>query len=282
MFVLGLAVGLVPLLRSDRVARFWALGMMLSILPICATFASDRLLPFVGIGAMGLLAQWVHFVFGRTPSLRPPTLRGRIPVMCLVAFLLLDHLVIAPVTLPLRARYTLAPKQLMDMVNIQEPFDSSIKNQDLIVVNPPVAFLLMGSFLEKEAKQQPLPRRTRVLTSSLFRPVHIHRPDANTLVVRPHYGYYVWVLDRLFRCKERPLSQGDRIVLTGMTAEILEVGSNNIVTNVAFRFDKSLEDPSHHWLQWQDGHFMPFTPPQIGESKTLKPFSQATHWREWL
>jgi hypothetical protein len=53
---------LIPFIRKDRTAQFWTLGMFLSLLPICAVQSQDRNLLFVGLGAMGLLAQWIYWV----------------------------------------------------------------------------------------------------------------------------------------------------------------------------------------------------------------------------
>ena len=64
VFLTLLFAVLSPLLRREPVARFWALGMVLSLIPICATFPMDRLLFFVGLGAAGLLAQFLAVAFG--------------------------------------------------------------------------------------------------------------------------------------------------------------------------------------------------------------------------
>ncbi|UCG32349.1 MAG: hypothetical protein JSU68_11855, partial [Phycisphaerales bacterium] len=58
-FLAIMAVALIPLLKRDRRARFFALGMVLSVPPACAAYPDDRLLFFVGIGGMGLLAQFL-------------------------------------------------------------------------------------------------------------------------------------------------------------------------------------------------------------------------------
>ena len=42
--------------RRDRTARFLALGMIFGLLPSTGTFPANRLLTFVGFGAMGLLS----------------------------------------------------------------------------------------------------------------------------------------------------------------------------------------------------------------------------------
>ncbi|MDD5063235.1 MAG: hypothetical protein PHQ35_00545 [Phycisphaerae bacterium] len=269
IFLVLLAFVFTPLLRRDRTARFWMFGMLLSILPICATFPSDRLLTFVGIGAMGLVAQLLFVVFGKT-QYRPKLILWRIPATVLAVILIFAHLIIAPLALPVKAAYPMMPKKITEKLMLNCPLDNSIENQDLVVVNPPLAFLAMSSSLVWESENYPMPRHLRVLTSSLFRPVKIHCSDSNTIVVQPEYGYYAWVLDALFRDKKHPFSVGDRIKLTGMTVEILELTGDNRPAKAAFTFSVPLEDPSLRWLQYKDGSFVPFTPPAIGENMVLK------------
>src|SRR5262249_21162696 len=59
-FVAALGIALVPLLRRDRIARFWALGMLISLVPAASTYPHNRQLLFPSIGAMGLIAQLWH------------------------------------------------------------------------------------------------------------------------------------------------------------------------------------------------------------------------------
>ncbi|MHC4125319.1 MAG: hypothetical protein ACYSRR_02555, partial [Planctomycetota bacterium] len=267
-FLTVLAVLLIPLLRKNRTARFWALGMVLSIIPACATIPADRLLLFVGIGAMGLLAQFLLAVFGKAQG-QPSLLVWKLPAMLLGLFLILVHLIIAPLALPIRAGNPTGPKKLMDQFCIKSPLDQSIENKDLIIINPPVA--LLGSFspVAWAANGQPVPRHFRVLTSSLFKPVVVRRPDEKTLIIRPRYGYLAWEGDRLFRSKAHPMSLGQRVKLTGMTVEITKLTRDNRPLEAAFKFEVPLEDPSLYWLQFKDGAFVPFKPPAIGETIKL-------------
>jgi hypothetical protein len=82
--------------------------MVLSAVPVCATFPMDRLLTFVSIGAFGLIARFLHAVFDRT---RPGSARiaYRRPAVALAYFLVVVHGVFAPVALPLRAGNPLGP-----------------------------------------------------------------------------------------------------------------------------------------------------------------------------
>lgn len=77
-FMLFLAALLFPVIRSNRVARFWACGMILSLVPVCAMLASSRLLIFVGIGGAGLLAQFVTFVCEEKKNSSPAVRSARI------------------------------------------------------------------------------------------------------------------------------------------------------------------------------------------------------------
>jgi len=268
VFLAILILTIIPLFRHQRSTRFWATGMILSVLPICATFPTDRLLTFVGIGAMGVIAPFIHFVFDKKEE-RPRHILWRIPALVLAGIFILIHLFIAPIALPVRSAYTMIPKKYSDKLMITGGLDESVENQDLIIVNPPITFLMLQSPMMWECNNQPIPRHIRILTSSLFEPVEIYRPDAKTLVVRPTYGFFVFVLDALFRNKQNPFSVGDRVELTGMTVEIREVTDKGYVTEAAFIFSTVLEDPSLRWLQHKDGAFVPFTPPEIGKKIIL-------------
>jgi hypothetical protein len=56
LFTVALAIALWPLLRRDKLARFWAGGMVLSIIPMCSGEPHNRMLFVASIGAAGLLA----------------------------------------------------------------------------------------------------------------------------------------------------------------------------------------------------------------------------------
>ncbi|MCP4612538.1 MAG: hypothetical protein GY845_27890 [Planctomycetes bacterium] len=268
IFLLVVFVIFIPLIWRQRTTRFWTTGMVLSVLPICATFPSDRLLTFVGIGAMGLVAQFIYFVFSNTEE-RPKLILWRIPALVLACIFILIHLIIAPLVFPVRAAYPMIPQEYAEKLMLTEGMDESVKNQDLIIVNPPITFLMLQSPMMWECNNQPMPRHLRILTSSLFQPVEIYRQDTNTLVVRPAYGFYAYVLDGLFRNKKNPFSVGDRVELTGMTIEIREITNDGQPIEAAFIFSAALEDPSLRWLQHKDGAFVPFTPPAVGQKVVL-------------
>ena len=82
------------------------------------------------------------------------------------------------------------PECFRRMLYTTDPLDEAVRRQDLIVVNPPEAFGMLGSLLKWVGENEPVPRHTRVLVSSAFQPVHVYRPDATTLIVQPMWVFW--------------------------------------------------------------------------------------------
>ena len=268
LFLALLALVLLPLLRRDRLARFWGLGMLLAVVPFCSTFPADRLLFFVGIGATGLLAQFLAGVFDRA-TWRPRSKLWRVCAFPLACLFVLLHIIVAPLALPWRAAYPAGPK-IVEQFSLHTPPDASIEQQDVVVVNAPSMLHLAYYQVECELNGQPVPRHLRVLASGL-QPVLVHRPDARTLVIQPQRGYLAWAFERLFRSEQNPMALGQRVELTGMSVEVTRLTEDDRPAETVFRFDVPLEDASLRWLQWQPGGFVPFTPPEIDGIALLRP-----------
>ena len=95
---MALAVALWPLLKRDRVARFWSAGMVLSVVPASTTHPNNRLLFFCSLGAMGVVAQlWeLYAITWRDLAVTGIRWFSRL-VAALLTFM---HLVISPLALP--------------------------------------------------------------------------------------------------------------------------------------------------------------------------------------
>ncbi len=112
-FIVALLLLLTGLLRRDKVARFWFAGMVLSLLPICATWPQDRLLLFTGIGAMGLIAQFVALVVGYYKS-RPKNVIWRAASILMLVVFLFCHVILSPGHMVLRSRYPMGLPRFWD------------------------------------------------------------------------------------------------------------------------------------------------------------------------
>lgn len=261
-----------PVLRRDRIARYFTTGMLLAVIPICATFPTDRLLMFVGLGAFGLLVRFWYAVFA-IDGPRPKFVVWRIVAVPLALLLVLLHVVMAPLLLSVRATAPTGPRWFVDRLYVRVPFDKNIEKQDLVVVNAPSPMQAGYCLLLYEHDGMPSPRAVRTLAPG-FGSVTVRRTDDRTLEVEPKNGYLSFFLDRLFRNEENPLQFGEEIQVARMTAKVLSLTEDGRPANVAFRFETPLKDASLRWLRFHKGDFVPWEPPDVGEEVVLKP--------EWL
>jgi hypothetical protein len=266
---LGLLVFVfMPLLKHDRLARFWAAGMLLAVIPVCAAFPMDRLLTFVGLGAFGLLARYWAFVFGH-PSDAPSSQSWRILARCMAWFFVAVHAVIAPIALPFRAANPMGPSWVENRLYVHTELGPEVSDQALVIVNAPSAAHAGYTIFRRALSGKSVPLHTRVLAPAIPS-VTIRRLDERTLAIRPGRGYQDFIMDQLFRTERRALVLGEQVKLSGMTVEIADLTPDGRPAEALFRFDEPLESPSLHWLCFRGNHFEPFLPPPIGREVTIK------------
>jgi len=247
--VCGLVVlGFVGLWRRDPVARFFATGAVLATVPVCSTFPADRLLFFVGIGAMGLVAQ----------LLAEPA-RG--PLRLWVGVLVVIHLVLAPPLLLLRSRSMLTVEAPLARAERSIPSGPEVRRQTVVLVNPPSDLFAGYVLLTRHARGTVEPERLRWLASTR-RAVTVTRVDERTLVVRPEGGFAEQASEQMLRSPRHPLEPGQQLGLTGVQ---ITLGDGD----ARFVFDRPLEDPSLVWLRWDVDRYRPFTLPPLGSTVTL-------------
>lgn len=284
--IIGLV--LAPLVKRDPVARFWMVGMVLSLPPACAAYPSGRLLLFAGIGGMGLLAQFVAAVVENVD--RPPgRLWRRLPTDALCVALVFIHLVMAPRGLVRAAGSFKGTGRELARAAASLPSDFAATFQTTVIVSTPAYAVFTYSSLMRFVQGDPLRGRTLVLGSA-NRPIEMRRQDERTLLLRPEHGFLgppgppeaphqaVQLLfderrmfldvDRLYR-DDSPMTVGRQIGMFGVTADIAAITADGRPAEVAFRFAMNLDNPHLRWMKWEDGVYVPFDPPAVGETTTL-------------
>lgn len=289
-FGVGLAWMLWPLLRRDAVARFFAAGMLLAIVPVCATAPQDRLLQIVGIGGTGLIAQFLAGVAGRAAWL--PRGLGLAAARTAAVVLVVVHVLIAPVKLALSAPEYRNLGRTMERIAATLPGDEASRRQQWIVVHTPSAFFTLFTPVVRSMQGESSPERLLVLSAGL-RGAEIERPDARTLRVRmpgaflPRPGtpspersagaiefdpnYACQLLDLLFQRDDAAVSPGQRVSLGGVEVVITRRTPDGRPAEVEFHFDRPLEADAYRWLVWHDRGYTSFSPPAVGETVTLPP-----------
>ncbi len=261
--IAGSLVLFTPVLKRDRVARFWLLGAALATLPACGAFPADRLLPWIGLGGMGVTAQFFAAYLAR-PAAERARFMPRLGAAAVVAM----HLVVGPVLLPLRAIGISQVRAAIDRADETIPRDPSIAHRVAIYVNPAADPFASYIPVTRAALGIPRPRTQRWLATGAT-PVHVTRVDDRTLRVEPEGGYMILPSEKLFRnTRDQPFVVGERIDTGGMVVTVSRVTEDGRPAEVEARFARPLEDPEYLWLSWEGGGYAPFTPPAVGTSVT--------------
>lgn len=258
---------LFPLIVKDNRARFWFTGMVLSVFPICATFPHERLLLFVGIGAFGLISQFIRLYFENREFFPQGKLWNRFAWLMMI-FWIFSKAIASPFFVPISAWIPTTMGLATERINQTMPHDEKLRNQELIMVNAPMTFYMIYFPVLRALNGEPFPKRMRILASDIS-PMTIERTDEYTLIITPESGFMTAPMDDLFRGKSHHMNIGDVISLTNLTITIEKVRLNGRPAVVSFRFSKPLEDESFCWYGYRDGDYRPFTLPKIHEKITI-------------
>ncbi len=266
----GLVVLFLPLLRRSAEARFWALGMSVALVPLCAAFPMDRLLVFAGVGAFGLLALQAEALGWLSPEPRPGTSRW---VRGAVGLLLVLHLPLAGLTLAARTAGLPLFGAVFRIGADTAPADAGVEDQVFLFVSGqefPVAY----TPIIRRVEGRPAPARIAIL-STFASGRTLLREDDDTLVIDVEGGWLSDPMDRLERDPSVPFQPGERIQMPDFEVEVREVTADGRPEVVGFHFQRSLDDPLYRWLSWGSGGVEPFEVPDIGQTVTLPALSIA-------
>jgi len=278
-FSLACAVVFLPILRRDRLARFWTAVMLLALVPAATVVPLSKNLGFVAVGAFGLIASFLaHFAARQERAAMPGPLRAM--AWCVAGGLVLAHIPGALVgrgVLGLASPF--APMAWRCFCGWEGP--PEIGGRDVVALNDPSMIVLP---FDRLYRGKPLPNSARVLVPGLT-PFVVKRAGASTLILTAkgtdlfdcpdlgpiHVGYAVRACNDLL-IGSRTWKTGERVTRKGFVAEVLALSPRGAPRAMAFRFDKPLESEEMVWLylDWRRGVTVPFVPPQVGETVEIR------------
>ena len=279
------------MMKNDRVAGFWTMGMALSAMLVSGiNVTTGRPLLFAGVGAMPLIAQFIwKTVDGRGPLLMRTIWGNMAGVICLWFVVL--HLLFSPLHFAVRS-LTQPPRllELAPMLNLSAV--NVTQQQDLIVVNPPNTFAFLYASSVRTFLDQPVPAHVRILSPGATS-VTVTRLDPSTVIVRPsggylippgstlgdperslpliHPAYYYQHFDETFRIRACSMKLHERVEVAGMSVEVVALTGDGRPSEARIRFAGGVESPRLNWVKWDwdQRAFVPFSVPAIGASAVL-------------
>ena len=301
-----IALCLFPIFKRDAVSRFWLVGAILGLIPLCAAFPSSRLLFFAGIGFMGIVARFLascvsweiqpsllsdkftpqppllgregkknHRVHSSSPSLFKRGGQGVSfrAVHGVALFFVCLHLVVAPITLLVYTSGLNVAHYLIRHYSSAMPYDDDISQKTVILVNPP--FELMGGYISqvRSAHGESVPAKIWPMASGEL-PLAVSRVDERSLEIESEMGLLDTDFGKFLRGPSHPMQLGQRIELSGMSVEVLELLDNWQPSRVHVRFTRHLDDPSLLFLRWDGRAFRPYSVPAVGDSERFAPLGK--------
>jgi hypothetical protein len=256
--LLVLAGALALRLVRDPVMRFFALGMVLAVIPISATFPSDRLLFFVGVGASALIARVLVLAVADDAT------RG---LRALGVALGIVHLVLAPIALPARAY---SPALVARYLDPCTSAPAAAEGRALVMLN---ALDACPAYLPLRAALDGRPDPTSTFTiapgASTLR---VTRLDERTLRVSRDGGWFTTTNERAFWDPDRPWRVGEERAIGEGRVRIDAITDDARPLAVTLHFPTRLEDAAV-WVDVDaDGALESFRLPQVdGPGRVLRP-----------
>jgi len=260
VLLLLLAVAIIPLVVADKRARFWLVGLLLCVLPVCATIPHSRLLMCVSLGAAGLLglllAKWrVSWVAGNKQWVMMP----------LVALLLLAQFVISPLLLPVEAAsIRLAMDGALNTGARNLPITEANKNNAAVIINPPMSSVAGYINGVRLFEGLPVARQTIPLVSGR-QGIELVVVDSHTVEITAEKGFYDAHNEGLLRDPNQGFAAMDTIELAMMRVAVQEVSDAGVPTTVRFAFLQPLNSDSIDFYIWAAGHPVLCQLPAVGE-----------------
>jgi hypothetical protein len=281
-FLLFVGWMLWPLLKRDAVARFWALGMALSALPVCTAIPQGRELMNPGIGGMALVAQFLGWRFSQDPK-AGETKTYRLMAGVLVRVWLFLHVAVSAVVLPITSgSNTRDAERFERALNNSAGLDPEIANATLLIVNTPADLFSHVLPIQRAADGLPVPKHSYCLCAGV-QSLEIERRDERTLTLRPDDTFLTRPYSAMF-CDPHthPMRAGQIIRLADLEVEVTQVTADGRPTEFVVRLDAPLESPAYRWVVFKGMTYVPFTPPAVGEKTHVAGLRLAELARQFL
>ena len=278
IFLLAFFILLSPGLKRNRLLRFWLLATVLALLPLSATFPSDRNLIIPGIAGMAILAHLIRlhvrrFQYrkwvGRAGTTSGKKIR-RFSTNLLLIVLFISHLIAAPIQRPIRANTFRTMMRFIERSDSFIPSTPEIKRKTVILLNYPFDLLILYLPIFRSFYGIPGPEKILLLKSGIDE-ILVNRISKNTLRIRVPGGYLSHRMDLLFRSPDERMEVGDRIQLKEMAIKVVEVNSRGMPMELELVFSGSPEDSDFLWLCCRKNlDLSPFSIPAVGKNVRIK------------
>jgi hypothetical protein len=254
-FSLVVLAVLLPLLGSRWIrephGRMFAIGAVLSLVPLAATVPQERLRFFVAFGVYGLLGPWLANDFNARERFRRWVARA---IWCI-------HAVLLPVAfVPAMSSVASAPFAGGGAAALDQALPRA-SAPVAILLNPPAWTVTWFQIAMRASKAEVDPPVYALYAGS--QSLEIQRLDDRSLELYLARSWFTtpfeWSVAR-----RAPFRVGDRIDVAHFNVEVREVNAEGAPTRARFTFERSLDDPELAFRYWEGAKVALWSPPPVG------------------
>jgi hypothetical protein len=259
-------------------ARFYALGGILALVPVCASPPNDRLLIHAEIGLSGLLAML--FELARQRQLAASTPQGR-PIRWTINTLKGVHLIWFPLAMVSTALLmigmstSIPNEEALSLPNVDGP------GQRYVLLHAPTPMLVGYYHPIRNYYGMRNPESINTIGRGGNEVLSYTVEDEHTLKVVSPVGFIDWMSRDI---KNDPFKVGQEVDLGHMKFEVLTVSDKGAPMSIRVHFAKPLTDPSWRFFTWnaQTNTYGPFVMPPSGARFDLAKIDMgALSWRRF-
>lgn len=255
-FLALLILVLLPLLKASAVARFWALGCVLSAFPISSTIPSDRNLLMVGIGASALIGLLLESVSTTLSTSRLTRIGASI--------LLVMHLVISPLLMPLMSYSPRIWNKLMALdLNQKMPVQSNHERVLLFGLSMPIA---LATTPMRFAHGTTLPERLWLISSDMMN-FTIKRTATGAIEIESDQGMISDFEQSLRDLSREPLHVGQVVATDSIRIHVTKLDPAGHPLRLTAEFNDRISDTLI--IFWNGKSFERAPLPELGETLEL-------------
>ncbi|PRP97352.1 hypothetical protein ENSA7_67020 [Enhygromyxa salina] len=231
----------------QRIA-FAAIGLVLSLIPMTATAAHDRVLVVATIGSCMLFGEVLN---AASDSDRQPGVGLRLGAVAMIAV----HYVISPIASVVVA----ANVERFKVSSLPYPIassldDSKLRRQSLIVLHTPNLLAATLVPVSRQARGLNRPNFTWVLHAEPTAKLEVRLLDPHTLELHDPQGWLRGPDSLLVRGPAEPFAVGDQVQTLDYSLTVLEVVDGR-PTRVSVEFHRPVNDPSFALVSWSGQDF---------------------------
>lgn len=261
--VIVLLAGLMAYFRlwAKPQVRFYALGALLALVPVCAINPADRLLLNSEIGMSAVLAALFHQVAVNRHRYKGWPAFG---VKSVVALLVMIHLVIFPLTTlvsPVVTDRTVSSSSISEPLSI--PDEAARPNVHAILINPPAPFLLFYYPLVRSYFGKANPASMQALANGGNQDLQLTVLDEHTIKVASSKSFVQPISRDVLT---QPFKVGDVTHMGEVLVTVTEVSDKGEPLSVTFRFPTPLSDPQWQFYVWREPGYARLQLPEPGQS----------------